>query len=295
MMQGKVVMVTGATGGIGEVAARDLARAGATIVVVSRNADKCQRTVESIRTETGNEQVDYLVADLSVMANIRHLAAAFLEKYERLDVLLNNAGAFFNERQITSDGYEKTFALNHLNYFLLTHLLLDRLKATADEQGEARIINVSSGAHYGARQGVNFDDLTRQQGYSGFGVYSETKLMNILFTYKLAQMLSGSGVTVNALHPGFVNTGFGKNNSGPLYWLFNKISPMVAISPEEGAQTSIYLAQSPAVAGVTGKYYEKKAAKRSSDISYDQAQQDRLWAISLELTGLETTTAPESA
>jgi NAD(P)-dependent dehydrogenase (short-subunit alcohol dehydrogenase family) len=285
MLHGKTIVVTGATNGIGEVTARELARAGAEVVIVSRSESKCARTAENIQSETGNQKVSYVAADLSTLDGMRHAAQTIRERFPKLHVLVNNAGALFTSRQITADGYEMTFALNHLSYFVVTNLLLDLLKATAASEGEARIVNVSSGAHYSVR-GVNFDDLLRKKGYNAFGVYSETKLMNILFTNELARRLEGTGVTANSLHPGFVRTGFGMNNSGWFVRLFGLVTQFAAISPEEGAQTSIYLASSPEVRGVTGQYFTNKQIKTPSAAARDSYQQEKLWRISEELTGV---------
>lgn len=284
-MNGKIVMVTGATNGIGEVTARDLAGKGAEVIIISRNQTKLDNTVNKIKSETGNENVSWMQADLSSMESIRDLAAQFHQHYDRLDGLVNNAGAYFNERKLSVDGYEMTFALNHLNYFLLTHLLLDTLKQTAQEQGEARIVNVSSGAHYGPRNGIQFDEWPTKENYSGFSAYGESKLMNVMFTFELARRLEGTNVTANVLHPGFVRTGFGKNN-GTILNLIIGAMQLFAISAEEGAQTSIYLASSPEVEGVSGKYWDKKRVKEPSDASKDVAAQQRLWSLSEELTGL---------
>jgi NAD(P)-dependent dehydrogenase (short-subunit alcohol dehydrogenase family) len=221
-----------------------------------------------------------LLADLSVLAEVRRVAAEFLQKHNRLDVLVNNAGAYFAERRLSADGYELTFALNHLSYFLLTALLLDALKAAAP----ARIVNVSSGAHMLGP--LDFDDLmTKDYGMAGFKAYGRSKLANVMFTYELARRLEGTGVTANALHPGGVNTGFGKNNSG-LVKLGMKIFGRFSLTPEQGAQTTIYLASSPEVAGVSGKYFAKCKAVPSSDASYDQAAQRKLWEISEKLVGM---------
>ena len=282
-MEDKVVIVTGATNGIGEITALELARMGATVVVISRNQTKLERTVSKIKSETGNDNISYIQADLSSLADIRNAVDQFLSQFQRLDVLLNNAGAYFAERKESVDGYEMTLALNHLNYFYLTHLLLDTLKATAAEQGEARVVNVSSGAHNSSK--INFNDF-QAQDYNGFRRYGETKLMNVLFTYELDRRLQGTNVTVNALHPGFVNTGFGMNNEGLMTKFLGILQNLVAISPEKGAETNIYLASSPEVKGISGKYWDKKQQKRSSDTSYDVAVQDRLWQLSEDLTGI---------
>jgi len=277
-MNGKICMVTGATSGIGKVTAQVLAQAGAEVVVVGRNREKSEATVDRIMQQTGNPAVEYMLADLSSQAAIRQLAETFKRQHERLDVLVNNAGAFFLWRQESVDGIEMTFALNHLGYFLLTDLLLDTLKASAP----ARVINVSSGSHRG--ETIDFNRLQGKHMYSGFRAYGESKLANILFTYELARRLEGTGITVNAIHPGFVATNIGTNNG----WIVRAIRPLMdlfAISVEQGAQTSIYLATSPAVEGVTGKYFFKCEAVRSSDASYDLAAAERLWQVSAEMTG----------
>lgn len=277
-MKNKVILVTGGTSGIGKVAATELARMGASVVIVGRNHGKTAAIVEEIRAQTDNIRVDGLVADLSSLAEVRKLAADFKKRYQRLDVLLNNAGAVFTQRQVSADGYEMTFALNHLNYFLLTNLLLDVLKASAP----ARIVNVSSGAHTGGR--LDFSDLQSEK-YSSWKAYSNSKLANVYFTYELARRLQGTGVTVNALHPGFVATNFGVSNGGFMQGIM-KVAQLGAISPEKGAQTSIYLASSPEVEGVTGKYFSDKKETRSSAISYDEAIAAQLWDVSEKLTGL---------
>ncbi|MGQ0601958.1 MAG: SDR family oxidoreductase [Anaerolineales bacterium] len=273
-MHGKVVLVTGATAGIGEVTARTLARLGATVVGVGRNAEKSARVAEAIRAATGNDAGEYLVADLSSQAAVRTLAEAFKRKYTRLDVLVNNAGAYFMRRAVSVDGIEMTWALNHLNYFLLTDLLLDRLKASAP----ARIVNVSSEAHRGSQ--LNFDDLEGRRNYNGFPVYGQSKLANVLFTYELARRLAGTNITANALHPGFVATNFGHNNGAMVRVLMRFIQLLGGLTPEQGAATSVYLAASPEVEGVTGKYFDTQRAVASSRASYDVAAAKRLWEVS---------------
>lgn len=283
-MQGKTVLVTGATNGIGEVTALELARMGAHVVLVSRSAERCQASVDKIRTATGSSAVEYIAADLSELAGVHQAAEEFLARHQALDVLVNNAGAYFNERRLSRNGYEMTFALNHLSYFLLTHLLLDALHAAGSVNGEARIVNVSSDAHkVGA---LNFDDmLRREKKYSGFGVYGESKLMNVMFTYALARRLENSTVTANVLHPGFVRTGFGRNNGGLLNTVFGFLQ-IFALTPEQGAETNIHLASSPEVKGISGQYFTKKRAVESSSASYDRAAQERLWQLSAEITGV---------
>jgi NAD(P)-dependent dehydrogenase (short-subunit alcohol dehydrogenase family) len=279
LMKDKVVLITGGTAGIGEVTARSLAGMGATTVIVGRNPEKTAAVAQQIRSTTGNERVNYLIADLSSQKQIRKLAEDFQRDYKRLDVLVNNAGAIFMKRELSVDGIEMTFALNHLSYFLLTHLLLDMLVASKP----ARVINVSSEGHRNTR--LNFADLQNERGYTSWKTYGQSKLANLYFTYGLAATLDESGVTANALHPGFVATNFGKSNGGIFHSLFSLIQ-VAAITPEEGAQTSIYLASSPQVEGVTAKYFVKNQAVPSSANSYDMSAARKLWDCSLEMVNL---------
>ena len=279
VMRGKLCMVTGATSGIGKVTTRVLAQAGAEVVVVGRNREKSETTVDRIKQQTGNPAVEYMLADLSSQAEIRQLAETFKRQHERLDVLVNNAGAFFLWRQKSVDGIEMTFALNHLGCFLLTILLLDTLKASTP----ARVINVSSDSHEG--ETIDFDHLQGKRIYNGFRAYGESKLANIYFTYELSRRLEGTGVTVNAMHPGFVATNIGTNNG----WVVRAIRPLMdlfALSAEEGADTINYLAISKEVERITGKYFIKRKAVPSSSISYDESLARRLWQASMKLTGL---------
>ena len=279
-MIGKVALITGATSGIGSVTAREIARMGATVVIVGRDAFRMDNTVAAIQQHTGNRKVSGLIADLSSQEQVRTLASAFLDRYQRLDVLVNNAGAVFYHRETTVDGLEMTFALNHLAPFLLTNLLLDRLIATPD----SRVVTVSSMAHNGAR--IPFDDLQHERSpYRSFQVYGQSKLANILFTFELARRLAGISVTANTLHPGFVASNFGLAPGG-LTGLGMRAARIFAISPERGAQTSIYLASSPDVEGVTGRYFVKCKSVRSSRASYDVDAARRLWDVSEQLTGL---------
>jgi retinol dehydrogenase-12 len=220
-----------------------------------------------------------MVADLSVQAQVRQLASAVQRRFAHLDVLINNAGALFGQRQVSPEGIEMTFALNHLAYFLLTNLLLDRLQASVS----GRVVNVSSEAHRGAR--LDFTDLQGQHRYRGWRAYAQSKLANILFTYELDRRLEGTRVATNALHPGFVATNFGRNNRSITAALW-RILQLAAISPEQGAETIIYLASSPDVKDISGKYFVKKNAVRSSEASYDRAAAERLWELSAEITGL---------
>ena len=280
-MNNQTVMITGATSGIGAVAALELARKGARVVGVGRNPEKCAAAASRIAKETDNLNVEYLVADLSSQDQIHRLAEAFKAKYSRLDVLVNNAGAFFSKRQESVDGIEMTLALNHLNYFLLTNLLLDTLKASAP----ARIINVSSNAHMGTQ--INFADIESRRRYISWTAYAQSKLANVLFTYELARRLEGTGVTANALHPGFVATGFGQNNHDLVGWGTGIVQRIAARSPEQGARTIIYLASSAEVDQVSGKYFVDEKEARSSPASYDADTAMRLWELSAGMTGLK--------
>ncbi len=277
-MTGKTVVVTGATNGIGEVTALELARMGARVIGVGRNPTKCADSAERIQRETGNPQVEYLVADLSLRAQVRQLAAKVLEKADKLDVLVNNAGAYNAQRMESAEGIEMTWALNHLNYFLLTHLLLDALKPSP----AGRVVNVSSDAH--RRSAIRFDDVQFKTGYSGFPVYGHSKLANVMFTYELARRLEGTPVTANVLHPGFVATGFGLNNGGLMGVAMRIMQKLGARTPQQGAKTSIYLASSSDVQGVSGKYFAAKRAVDSNRASYDRDVAERLWAISEQMT-----------
>ncbi len=276
-MQGKVCLVTGASSGLGFVTARGLARLGATVVMVCRNQQKGEAEQAEIKTASGNDKVDLLLADLSSQQSIRQLADEFKRKYDRLDVLVNCAGGVRGKRELTADGYEQTFALNHLGYFLLTNLLLDTLKASAP----SRIVSVASEAQSFGR--INFDDLMGAKKYSAWGAYGQSKLANVMFTYELARQLAGSGVTANAVHPGVVRSGFG-GDFGGIIGLGMKLIRPFEITPERGAQTIIYLATSPEVEGVSGEYFSNKKPIKSKKQSYDVADQQRLWQVSEQLT-----------
>lgn len=278
-MRGKTCMITGATAGIGEVTAQSLAQMDANVILVGRSQQKCIDTVTRIKEKTGNSSVEYLLADLSSQAQIRTLAEEFHNQHNRLDVLVNNAGGAFVRRQESVDGIEMTFALNHLNYFLLTYLLLDTLKASSP----ARIVNVSSNSHYGAS--INFADLEGKRKYWWNTAYGQSKLANVMFTYELARRLEGASVTTNALHPGFVATDIGRNN-GALVQLFLWIAHHKAITPEEGARTTITLASSPGVSEDTGKYFVKGKQVESDPASYDLETARRLWEVSAEMVGI---------
>ena len=279
-MTDKVCLVTGGNSGIGKATAMGLAKLNATVVIVSRDKDKGEAALLEIRTLSGNKNVDAMVADLSSQDSVRELAHDFKGRYKKLNVLLNNAGIFLPKRVQTVDGLEATFATNHLGHFLLTNLLLDLLKASAP----SRIINLTSSAHRGTE--ITFDDLQGEKKYSGYHAYSQSKLANVLFTYQLARLLEGTGVTVNCLHPGVVRTGFGKDQGGFMSITVRVFSPFM-MSAEKAARASIYLATSPDLEGVTGKHFSKGKEERSSSESYDTASAERLWKISAELTKLD--------
>ncbi len=272
-MNGKVCIVTGATSGIGAETAKQLAQRGATVIVVGRNAEKSAGAVAWIKQQSDNAAVDYLLADLSSQQDIRALAQRFKDKYARLDVLVNNAGGLWRSRQESVDGIEMTFAVNHLSYFLFTNLLLDTLIASAP----ARIVNVASNLHQQAA--LDFDDLQSTRHYSGWAAYNNSKLINVLFTYELARRLSGVRVTANALHPGVISTNLMTANDSSRA----RFDP-ASTGGEHGARTSVYLASSPEVEGVTGKYFVASKAVASSPASYDEAAARRLWQVSAAMT-----------
>lgn len=273
-MNGKICLVTGATNGIGKATALALAQMGATVVIVGRNQAKCAAVVSEIKRLSGNDAVEVLIADLSIMAEVKQVAEQFKAKYQELHVLINNAGAAYGKRQVTSEGFEKTFALNYLNYFLLTTLLLDTLKASAP----ARIVNVASDSHKGAH--LDFDDLHSEKGNFVFTAYGRSKLAVVVFSYELARRLSGTGVTCNVLHPGLVRTGMASNLGAVPSAVIGFAMRFVGLTPEQGAQTSIYLATSPVVEKITGKYWEKGKAVLSDRAAYDEASWTRLWEVS---------------
>ncbi|MFQ5482794.1 MAG: SDR family oxidoreductase [Nitrospinaceae bacterium] len=286
-LRGKTCLITGANSGLGRESALALARLGAEVILACRNREAGEKTAHGIIEATGNSNVHLQVADLSSQSQIRDLAAAVLDRHPRLHVLMNNAGVLLGRRQTTVEGYETTFAVNHLAYFLLTRLLLDRLRASAP----ARIINVSSFVHRWVK--LRFDDLFSTRRYLPMEVYAASKLANILFTYALARRLKGGRVTVNCLHPGVVATEFGRQGSA-LYLALKKLArPLFFASPAKGARTQIHLAVSPEVDGITGSYFANNRIAESSAYSHDRKAQERLWDISERLTGLPPWPSPE--
>ncbi len=274
----KICLITGGTSGIGKASAKLLAELDGIIILVGRNEDKCQKTVQELKQQTGNPGIHYLVADLSSQAAIRQLAAQFCQHYDRLDVLINNAGVYLFRRLESPEGLELTFAVNHLAYFLLSNLLLDELRASE----AARVINVASGAHHYAK--LNFDDLQHNNSFDKLQVYGQSKLANIMFSYELARRLQNSNITVNAMNPGGVATNLGRQNSELRFWLRRLIRREQ--SPKDGARTVVYLASSPKVFGLSGLYFENMQPIRSSAASYDEVAAKRLWDISADLCGL---------
>lgn len=280
-MKGRICLVTGATSGIGLATAAGLAKAGATVVMVGRDGVKGGEAKAQVEAQAGpaGGPVHLLLADLASMNAIRKLAAEVEAQFGALHVLVNNAGAIYQTRALTKDGFELTFGVNHLAYFLLTELLRPLLVRS----GAARVVVVASGVHRGVR--LELDDLQLERSWSSFKAYSHTKLMNVMFTYALARRLRGTDVTANCLHPGVIATGFGRNEPG-LYRTLVRIASPFLTSPEKGARTSLHLAMSPDLAGQTGGYYEKSKLVPSAPRSYDEGAQERLWAESLRLTGL---------
>ena len=275
-MDGKVVLVTGSTDGIGKQTAYSLASKGATVLLHGRNSLRGEKVQDEIRRMTGNTSLQFFQAELSSAKDIQKLANQIKESHGRLDVLINNAGTFQQERILNDDGLEITFIVNYLAQFRLTHELLDLLKRSASKSASSRIINVASAAHWNA-SAMDWSNLQGEKRYDGFRAYARSKLAVVLFTYALAMRLEGTGVTANCLHPGVIKTkllraGFGDYPGD---------------TPENGARTSVYLASSPEVEGISGRYFEKCRPVQSSPISYDLELQEKLWQISTELTGLQ--------
>ncbi|MFU8826306.1 MAG: SDR family oxidoreductase [Brevefilum sp.] len=280
-LTGKTCLISGSSRGIGYETAVGLARMGAHVIITNHNEKRAQAACDRINAEFGKGRARFYLSNFASQDEVKQLANNIQRDYDQLDILINNVGGWFREFQLSPDGIEMTFALNHLSYFLLTGYLLPLLK----ESAPARIINVSSDAHFQAK-GIQFEDIQFQNRYNTFEVYAHSKLANVLFTYELARQLSGTELTVNALHPGFVKS--------DLYRDFGVFTPLVKLianvfgkNTVEGAQTSIYLASAPEVAGVTGKYFSECKQKESSTASYDQSQAERLWALSEEMTGFK--------
>ena len=278
-MAGMTVVLTGGTSGIGRATALGLVAKGARLAITGRDRGRAEDTAREIRSASGGH-VDIFVADLSSQAEVRRLASEVLQAYPRVDVLVNNVGGYWNTRHATADGLEHTFALNHLAPFLLTNLLLDRLRQSAP----ARVVTVTSNAHSLGR--IDFDDLQGERSYSGATAYNQSKLANLLFTYELARRLQTTGVTANALHPGVVRTSFGAEDRGAVQRLFVPLMRLFMKAPAQGAATSIYLASSQDLEHVTGLYFVNGRPKRSSKESYDQSVAARLWQVSADLVGL---------
>ena len=277
-MQDKICLITGGSDGIGYVASRELARMGARVVIVGRNSAKTGAAAQRIIADTRNPAVEYLLADLSSQREVRRVAAEAMQLVPHLDVLLNNAGAIFLSDRRSAEDIEMTFALNHLGYFLLTNLLLEHLRKAP----QARIVNVSSRAHESPGK-FRLEDLPKPSGNGGYPAYKRSKLCNILFTYELARRLEGENITVNALHPGLVRTNIASNN-GLLGRVGNFFIRVRGIAPDKGAETPVYLAASPEVESVTGKYFVDRRPVPSSSISYDADLAARLWDMSASLT-----------
>ncbi len=278
-MAGRVCVVTGANSGIGKATAMGLAEMGATVILVCRSKEKGEAALSEIRGKSGNNSLDLMLADMSSMRSVRQLASEFRRKYDRLHVLVNNAGLFMFTRTTTGDRLETTFEVDYLSHFLLTGLLIDLLKASAP----SRLVEVSSVAHYNGH--IDFDDLQGEKGYGGWKAYSQAKLAQVLFTYELARRLKGTGVTANCLHPGAVATNIWSRPLGRAGFIM-KLLRLFMMGPEGGAKTPIYLASSPDVEGVSGKYFTNKKEKESSKESNDEQVARRLWLVSEELTGL---------
>jgi len=278
-MDGRTVLVTGATGGIGKATALGLAAMGAQLAVIGRDPGRAARAAQEIRA-AGGGQVDVFVGDLTSQADVRRLAGEVLTVLPRIDVLVNNAGGYWSTRHVTADGLERTFALNHLAPFLLTHLLLARLQ----ESGPARVVTVASNAHASGR--IGFNDLQGENSYSGARAYNQSKLANVLFTYELARRLRGSPVTANTLHPGVVSTSFGAEDPGTLQRVFVPLLRHLMLTPEKGAATSIFLASAPELQSVSGAFFIKSKPHKSSRASYDRPTAARLWQVSTDLTGI---------
>jgi retinol dehydrogenase 14 len=279
-MAGKTVLITGGSSGIGKATAIGLASLGARVAITGRDLGRAEAAAVEIRSESGNPNVDAFGADLASQAEVRRLAANVLDVYPRLDVLVNNVGGSWATRHVTTDGLEHTFAVNHLAAFLLTNLLLDRLKASAP----ARVVTVSSNAQSLGR--IDFEDLQGERHYSEQKAYPQSKLASVMFTYELARRLEGTGVTATVLHPGVVSTRFGSEDPGLIFKVVVPFYRPFMKTPQQGAATSVYLASSPDVEGVTGRYFANRRIETSNKASYDEGAATRLWQVSANLVGL---------
>jgi NAD(P)-dependent dehydrogenase (short-subunit alcohol dehydrogenase family) len=280
-MAGRTVLITGGTAGIGKATALGLATIGANVAVTGRDRDRADAAAAEIRA-AGGGRVDVFIADLSVQAQVCRLADQVLHALPRIDVLINNAGGYWNTRHVTADGLERTFALNHLAPFLLTTLLLDRLTDSAP----ARVVTVSSNAHAMGR--LDFDDLQGERSYSGARAYNQSKLANVLFTYELARRMPAASVTANALHPGVVSTSFGADDPAMVQCLLVPLLRPFMKTPDRGAATSIHVASAPDLAQVTGRFFARSKPRKSSERSYDRAAATRLWQASADLVAADS-------
>ena len=279
-MNGRTVLITGGNTGIGKESAVALAAEGAQVVFTTRDAQKGVVARDDIRQRSGNDAVDVMELDLADLTSVREFASRFAASHDHVDVLLNNAGLMLGSRRETVDGYEMTFQVNHLGPFLLTNLLRDQLVAGDD----ARVVNVASAAHSSARKGLDFDDLQSERRYRSFGVYAQSKLANILFTRELARRWNDTGITANAVHPGFVASRFGRDgDTGRLTGMVFPLLKPFALTPEQGAQTQVYVASAPELAGITGGYWVKSAPATPSTAAQDDAAAARLWEVSEQL------------
>ncbi|MGY5853925.1 MAG: SDR family oxidoreductase [Candidatus Thorarchaeota archaeon] len=280
-MKGKICIVTGSNSGIGKETTRALAEKGAKVIMVVRNQERGDIAKSDILESTGNDSIELMLCDLSLMSDIRRLAQEFKNRYDRLDVLINNAGVVVSKRHVTSEGFERTLAVNYLAPFMMTHELLPLLQSSAP----ARVVNLSSGLHKSAK--FDIDDIQSENKYKSMSVYGTAKLLVVMHTYELARRLEGTGVTVNVAHPGFVATNLGANTGSRLSsFMFKLVKPFQKSAPE-GAETSVYLASSPEVDGVTGRYFAKKMEETSSELSYDENQQHSLWERTVEMLGIQ--------
>jgi NAD(P)-dependent dehydrogenase (short-subunit alcohol dehydrogenase family) len=278
-LEGKVCVITGATSGIGEVAAEELARQGARLVLIARDAARGETTLARLRAIAPGAAHRVHYADLARIAEMKRVGAEIAAAEPHIDLLVNNAGALFTPREVTADGLEKHFAVNHVAYFVITQMLRERLAAAAP----ARVVSTASGAHYGAR--LDLDDLQFANGYRGFQAYQRSKLYNVMWTRELARRLAGTGVTANCFHPGFVATRYGDNAGGMLSWGVRVAKQLFAISSEKGARTLVYLAASPEVADVTGGYFTRCRLKTPSAAAQDDAAARRLWDETARMAG----------